>query len=185
MGTDHYWGENVWNNFSVSGDAAVGYSFPRATGTATLGGFVSSAHFDRNSDFYTMGHGGYFSPSFFFMAGPMVRFRTERSHTWALDVQASTGYLYYETDSSPVYPRDDSPEKYPGDRFSGLGYSGSLRALKLLTPHWAAGAYAGMDKSSGYTRWSVGVSLSWFFQERKSLGILIPRYEALFEPVNR
>jgi tetratricopeptide (TPR) repeat protein len=185
VGADHYWGEGVWRNFSLSGDAAFGRSFPWKAGTVSAGAFLSAAHYDRNSDFYTLGHGGYFSPSVFVMTGPTLRFQTEPDRTWWLDAEASAGYLYYETESSPVYPRRDRPERYAGDRFSGLGYSGSLRAVKLLTPHWAVGVHVDLDKSSGYTRWSAGAGLTWFPAARSTLGRTPPRYDAFFRPPDR
>lgn len=185
VGADHYGGEDVWQNFAVTGDAAVGRSFSRKAGTLSLGGFLSAAHYDRNSDFYTLGHGGYFSPSVFVMAGPTVRFQTDVGKPWWLDAQASAGYLYYETEKSPVYPRKDRPERYGEDRFSGLGYSGSFKAARLVAPQWAVGVHVDVDKSSDYTRWSAGAALTWFFDAHTTLGRITPRYDAFFHPVNR
>lgn len=182
VGADHYRGHNVWRNFSVTGDAAVGRSFSYRSGTFSLGGFVNGSHFDRNSDFYTYGHGGYFSPSFFMMTGPTVRYRSDPGGLWWLDMKASAGYLYYETEASPIYPKSATNEKYSGDRFSGLGYSGSFRAIRLLTPHWAFGIHVDMDKSSDYTRWAGGVGVTWFFEKRASLGRVPPNYDAFFQP---
>jgi len=73
-------------------------------------------------------------------------------------------------------------EKYSGDRFSGLGYSGSFRAVRLLSPHWALGVHADMDKSSDYTRWAVGVGLTWFFEKHDSLGRVTPYEDTFFQP---
>jgi len=182
VGADHYWGHKVWRNFSVTGDAALGRSVPFRSGTLSLGGFLSASHFDRNSDFYTYGHGGYFSPSFFFMTGPTVRYRSDPRNPWWLDIKASAGYLSYETTASPIYPRNAMNEKYSGDRFSGLGYSGSFRAVRLLSPHWALGVHADMDKSSDYTRWAVGVGLTWFFEKHDSLGRVTPYEDTFFQP---
>ncbi len=185
VGADHYHGENVWRNSSVSGDVAVGQSYPWKAGTVSVGAFFAAAHYDRNTDFYTLGHGGYFSPSLFVMAGPTVRYRTDPDKPWWLDAQASAGYLYYKTDSSPVYPRHDGHEKYPEDRYSGLGYSGSFKAVRLLKPHWAVGVHLDVDKSSDYTRWSAGAAITWFFDARSTLGHTVPRYDLFFEPPKR
>ncbi len=182
VGADQYRGQNVWRNFSLTGDAALGRSFSYRSGTASLGGFLTASHFDRNSDFYTYGHGGYFSPSFFFMTGPIVRYRSDPGGTWWLDMKASAGYLSYETEASPIYPRNTGEGKYSGDRFSGLGYSGSFKAVRLITPHWAFGVHVDMDKSSDYTRWAVGLGLTWFFEKHGSLGRVTPQYDAFFEP---
>lgn len=177
LGADHYWGKDVWPNFSISGDAALGSTFTHPSGTLSIGGFISATHYDRNSDFYTLGHGGYFSPSIFFMAGPTVRFLKEKHPMWRLDVETAAGYLYFENDSSPVYPRDDRPERYSGDRYSGPGWSGSLRAMRFLAPRWVVGAYVDADKTSDYTRWSTRVSLTWFFEERAGFGHVAPWFD--------
>lgn len=185
LGADHYRGKGVWENFAVSGDAAMGQSFSQTAGTVSLGGFVTAAHYERNSDFYTLGHGGYFSPSFFVMAGPTLRFRTHEGKPWWLDIQASAGYLNYQTEKSPVYPRKDRPERYAGERFSGLGYSGSFKAVRFIAPQWAVGVHLDVDKSSDYTRWSAGAALTWFFDAHTSLGRTTPRYDAFFHPADR
>lgn len=185
FGADHYWGHNVWKNSSVTGDVALGRSFPLQSGTLSFGGFLTGAHFDRNSDFYTYGHGGYFSPSFFFMMGPTVRYRSAPCGPWWLDMKASAGYLYYETEASPMYPKSSTNERYSADRFSGLGYSGSIRAVRLLSPHWAVGVHVDMDKSSDYTRWATGVGLTWFFEKHDSLGRITPHYDTFFQPSPR
>ncbi|MEJ5347751.1 MAG: cellulose synthase subunit BcsC-related outer membrane protein [Desulfosoma sp.] len=185
VGADYYHGEEVWRNFSVSSDVAAGQSYPWKAGTVSVGAFLAAGHYDRNVDFYTLGHGGYFSPSGFIMAGPTVRYRTDPDKPWWLDTQASAGYLYYKTDSSPVYPRRDRPEKYSADRFSGLGYSGSFKAVRLLKPHWAIGMHLDVDRSSDYTRWSAGAAITWFFDGRSTLGHTVPRYDLFFEAPKR
>ncbi|MDY6908581.1 MAG: cellulose synthase subunit BcsC-related outer membrane protein [Thermodesulfobacteriota bacterium] len=185
VGADHYRGEELWRNFSVSGDVAVGQIYHWKAGTVSVGAFLAATHYDRNSDFYTLGHGGYFSPSIFVMAGPTVRYRTDPDKPWWLDAQASAGYLYYKTDSSPVYPRHDRPEKYSEDRFSGLGYSGSFKSVRLLKPHWAVGMHLDVDKSSDYKRWSAGAAISWFFDARSTLGHTVPHYDVFFESPRR
>ncbi|ROQ89899.1 cellulose synthase subunit BcsC-related outer membrane protein [Desulfosoma caldarium] len=185
LGADHYGGKGVWQNFAVTGDASMGRNFSKKAGVVSLGGFVSAARYDRNSDFYTLGHGGYFSPSVFVMAGPTARFQTHEDQPWWLNVQASAGYLYYKTEKSPVYPRKDRPERYAEDRFSGLGYSGSFKVARLVAPRWAVGVHMDVDKSSGYTRWSAGAALTWFFKAHTTLGRTTHRYDAFFHAADR
>lgn len=182
FGADYYWGDDVWRNFSLLANVALGKSFSWEAGTFSVGAFLTATHYDRNSDFYTLGHGGYFSPSVFLMTGPTFRFRTEPGKDWWVDAEASAGYLYYETDSSPLYPEYGSLDRYDGEHFSGAGYSGGLRAVRLITSHLALGMNAEVNKSSAYTRWSVGAGLTWFIDAQTVLGQRAPHYDALFNP---
>ncbi len=181
-GFDAYMGERVWDNQSVHLDAAVGRTWWQGEDELSAGLFATARHFRRNSDFHTFGHGGYYSPELMTMVGPFVRYRTALCRNGWLDIQASTGWLHQRLDRSPFYPLFSgdttgfTPEaaaetngEYAADTDNKIGFSLKLQGMRLLTPHVAAGGFAGLDNSSDATEWMVGAGLQIFFEPQHRL----------------
>jgi thioredoxin-like negative regulator of GroEL len=195
-GYDYLWGEDVWSNQSVFGTASFGKTIPWGPGDLSAGLFATVKHFQRNADFFTYGHGGYFSPEFFFMTGPTLRYKTTPCATCSIDARASAGYMYYETKDSPHYPRfddnlsalngsarDDATGSYSGENKSRLGFSGKIRGVKLFGNHWLGSAFVGFNNASSYNEWRAGVSLQYFFDSITNVGEF--RHFLLREPEDR
>ena len=183
LGYDHYWGENVVENDSVEGSVSIGRTFKVNPGDLSTGLFLTARHFDRNSDFYTFGHGGYFSPEFFIIAGPFLRFLTSREKDYLVDGSISTGYMQYQThDNTPHYPLGEadgaslSPQaardyrgSYEGEDKSGLAVNLNLKAFKLINGYLAVGGDFGINTGSNYTQWYGGLALNFYFKKRKQI----------------
>jgi hypothetical protein len=102
-GFDYYMGDSVWDNQAVHIDTAVGQTLLFDRDEFSYGLFLTAQHFRRNSDFYTYGHGGYYSPDLMTMVGPFVHYRTALCREYWFDVHASAGWLHQRLDSSPFY----------------------------------------------------------------------------------
>jgi hypothetical protein len=176
-GYDYYMGDSVWDNHAVHIDAAVGRTLLFDRDEISYGLFFSAQHFRRNSDFYTYGHGGYYSPELMTMAGPFVRYRTAVCRGYWLDVQASAGWLHQHLDRSPFYPLFDgdtaglTPEaaadadgEYDSDTDDKIGFNLRLQGMKQITSHLAAGGFASVNNSADYTEWTAGVGIQIFFE---------------------
>jgi Flp pilus assembly protein TadD len=176
LGFNAYRGENTWDNESYHLDAAVGRTHRIDQDELSYGLFFTAQHYRRNSDFFTYGHGGYYSPELMTMAGPFIRYRTALCRDYWFDVQASAGWLHQRLDSSPVYPLFDgdttgfTPEAaadarsdYDSDTDNKIGISLRLQGMKLITPHIAAGGFAGFDNSADHTEWTLGAGIQIFF----------------------
>ena len=125
-----------------------------------------------NSDYFTYGHGGYFSPKFLLVTGPFVRFQTKTCSTYFYDISIGSGALYYKTKDSPHYPF--SPEiggKYRGREFFGLGYKMKFLLRKLITPHFEAKFDSQINKSANYTEYFIGINLNYFIEPHYRLYI--------------
>jgi len=181
-GYDYYTGDSVWDNQAVHLDAAVGRTLLLDGDEFSYGLFFSAQHFRRNSDFYTYGHGGYYSPELMTMVGPFVRYRTAVCRDYWLDLQASAGWLHQRRDGSPFYPLFDrgtagfSPEaaadangEYESDTDNKIGFDLRLQGMKQLTPHLAAGGFAALNQSADYTEWSAGIGIQVFFEPQNLL----------------
>jgi thioredoxin-like negative regulator of GroEL len=195
-GYDYLWGENVWSNQSVFGNASFGKFFPWGPGDLSAGWFATVKHYQRNTNFFTFGHGGYFSPEVFFITGPTLRYRTTPCATYSIDAQGSAGYMYYRTKDSPHYPlfndnlsalsgsaQGDATGAYSGENVSRLGLSGKVRGVKLFGNHWLGSAYLGFNNASSYNEWRTGVSLQYFFDSITNAGEF--RHFLLREPEDR
>ena len=175
-GFDYYMGESVWDNQAVRLDTAVGQTLLFDRDELSYGVFATVQHFRRNSDFYTYGHGGYYSPELMTMVGPFVRYRTAVCRDYWFDVQASAGWLHQRLDSSPFYPLFDGDTAgftpaaaadvngtYDSDTDNKLGFNIQVQGMKLITPHLAAGGFASVNNSADYTEWTAGIGIQIFF----------------------
>jgi thioredoxin-like negative regulator of GroEL len=195
-GYDYLWGQNVWSNQAVFGNASFGKTFPWGPGDLSAGLFATAKHFQHNTSFFTYGHGGYFSPDFFFMTGPTLRYITTPCATYSIDARASAGYMYYKTKDSPHYPlfdenlsalngpaRADATGSYSGDKVSRLGFSGKIRAVKLFGNRWIGSTFLSFNNAASYNEWRTGVSLQYFFDSIANAGEF--RHFLLREPEDR
>jgi tetratricopeptide (TPR) repeat protein len=174
----HYlWGKAVWSNQSVFGTVSLGRTWRLWPGELSLGGFAHAKHFQRNTNFFTYGHGGYFSPEVFFMIGPTLRFKTHPCLTDGIDARVSAGYLYYTTQEAPHYPlfddrldslneaaRNDATGSYRGETQSKLGLDGRIRVKKLFLNRIIGSAYGAINTTSGYSEWQFGITVEYFFE---------------------
>jgi Flp pilus assembly protein TadD len=176
-GFDYYMGDSVWDNQAVHLDTAVGQTLLFDRDELSYGLFATAQHFRRNSDFYTYGHGGYYSPELMTMIGPFVRYRTAVCRGYWFDVHASAGWLHQRLDSSPFYPlfdgdtagftpaaAADASGEYDSDTDNKLGFNLQLQGMKLITPYLAAGGFASVNNSADYTEWTAGIGIQIFFE---------------------
>jgi tetratricopeptide (TPR) repeat protein len=176
LGYNFYDGYNVWDNDSYHLDIAVGRTLSRNRDEIAYGLFFSGQHYRRNSDFFTFGHGGYYSPEVMTMAGPFFRYRSALCRDYWFDFQAAVGWLHQELDGSPFYPRFDGDitglnpvaaanaiGDYDSKTKNELGYSFHLQGMKLLNHRLAAGGFLTLEKNTDYTQWQIGVGMQFFF----------------------
>lgn len=167
-GYDYYWGKNVKGNNAVYGTVSTGRTFTGKDLDLSLGLFFTTQHFERNSNFFTFGHGGYFSPDIFIMTGPTIRIETKPYKSYYLNAEAAAGYLYFRTEDSPFLPLEDkgSEGRFSGEDTSRIGFDLNIEALKLVTPHVALGAFGDINRSADYTEWSAGLTLRYYLSSR-------------------
>ena len=185
-GWDYYWGENVWENQAVSGTVSFGKTFPQeilgSPVDVSAGLFASARHFERNTNFFTPGHGGYFSPQEFFMIGPTLRLTSQPCRTFFVCLEGAVGYQYHRSEESPFFPKgpktdpryagltqylagsSDPNGHYAEDDYSGLGGGIRLKGVKLLTSHLALSGFAAYNNASDYNEWIVGIGLDLYFE---------------------
>lgn len=170
-GYDYYWGENVEENQSWTMNTSVGGNFDNLT----AGLSATVMHYDKNSDYHTFGHGGYFSPELFLTAGPFVDY-TLREEGYYIKGRLYAGYSHQETAAADRYveldehlqglrqaAQDDLAIEYASDEKSEFAFSGGISGMKYLTDRWALGGFGDFSVSEDSWEWSAGLMLSYAF----------------------
>lgn len=101
-------GQGVEDNSRV--ELGAGGSFAllrRPDETVTVGMDLVYFAYDQNLRFFTLGHGGYFSPQDYTALNIPVEWRA-RSGDWRWRLGGSLGYAVWSEDSSPVFPSNPS-----------------------------------------------------------------------------
>ena len=179
-----YRGESVEQNSSLTASISGGYTaqwteFERSTGL-----FLFARGFRRNSNFYTYGHGGYYSPAQQIIAGPFFRLVTLAATDYWLEASCSAGLNYRKTDDAPRYaelgtinigPGDPGWQEligeYGGESETGLGLDAQVRGLLPLASGWFIGGEASINNVADFTQWQLAVALRYRFGEGMGLGL--------------
>ena len=176
-------GRNVVNNsrFEVGGGAY--YKMVQdADMEFTTGVSVTALGYKRNLRYFTLGHGGYFSPqSYFSLALPLEL--TGRSGRMAYKLDGSIGIQTFRENSAAYFPGDATLQSnwetvatansvaaptgvtykafYPSQSKSGLGFRLGGEAEYQFAPQWTVGGKVAMDNASSYTQTSGIVYLKY------------------------
>lgn len=109
IGFDLYRDENVADNTAWTVDPALGET--RGIGKKwelSYGVYGSYQHFERNSNFFTFGHGGYCSTDHMISTGPLVRIESRPCLDFYVDIQISEGWMWEQTADTAFYPEKNS-----------------------------------------------------------------------------
>jgi len=180
IGFDVYRGENVTDNTAWTVDLAFGQT--RELGKKwelTYGVYGSYQHFEHNSNFFTFGHGGYYSPDHMISTGPLVRIKSRPCLDFYIDIQVSGGWMWEQTADAPFYPekkpisglspagQEEYNGTYQGNNDSGPTALIQFEAWKLLTHKLAMGAHAKMNLTTEFNEWQIGLHLKYYFKNQK------------------
>jgi Tfp pilus assembly protein PilF len=161
-------GEGVAENSRI--EAGAGFQTPiwrGATDELVTGLDLVYFAYDKNLRFFTLGHGGYFSPQSFISANIPVDYRG-RSGNFSYRLGATLGLTTFTEDRTAVFPNDTSLQGqlegqaagnadinafYPGQTKTGL--TGGLRAdiEYMVTPQLRIGGALRFDQAAD---WSEG-----------------------------
>lgn len=163
-GYDYYWGKRVWDNQSMFASAAMGRTFVASGFDASPGMLVLAKRFRRNSNFFTLGHGGYYSPQEFYMAGPFVSIKTRDCKSYSASAELAVNYYQADQDDSPAYPLDNGRgETHKGDKTSGVGYSIKLGGRRFITSDISLSGRAEYGRTADYHETLAGIYIKHTF----------------------
>lgn len=169
-------GKNVVNNsrFEIGGGAY--YKLIQDSDLElTAGVSVTALGYKRNLRYFTLGHGGYFSPQrYFSIALPLEV--SGRSGKVSYRVDGSIGIQNFRENSAAYYPGDAVQQAnwetvatanavaaptsvtwrsfYPSQSKTGLGFRLGGEAEYQFAPQWSVGGKVSIDNASDYTQTS-------------------------------
>ena len=146
----------------------------------TAGAAVNYQAFDENLGYFTLGHGGYFSPQSFVSLSLPVR-ADWHAGAWRISGQASPGVQSYHQDAADVYPtrpalqaqldalkaqNPDVRAGYDSVSRSGLAFAGKVEAWYDLTPSTAIGGDVSMTTFGDFDEYLMTLRLKQTFGAR-------------------
>jgi cellulose synthase operon protein C len=163
-------GENVETNNHLSLAISLNRQIENPNFTfLTVGPAFSFEHYAQNQDFFTFGHGGYFSPNYVAQGAVALRFLTKEARSYLLKGEVLAGLQTYEQDSAPIFPLNNSVASYPGSTASTFIATARIAGLFLLTPQWAVGGSVDYSKTANYSEFTAAAFLRFFFEPRVGL----------------
>ncbi len=154
-------GVNVANNWSV--DASLGAYWRLARngqGALTLGLNGTGMHYDRNLSFFSLGHGGYFSPQLFALGSVPLSWFDRRGHV-EYGIDASAGLQYFRADAAPFYPLQSFAPRpaYDAQERMGPNYNVSLHLDYRPAARWYVRFYASANNARDYATQTFGITI--------------------------
>ncbi len=171
---NRYDGRNVPKNAGYEVNVGA-YVRPYRTDEAQLqiGANLNHQHYDNNQNFFSLGHGGYFSPQEFTSISLPVSYTVKRGR-WRLELEGAPGYQTYTESPAPYFPVnpalqatlaglaavDDTIEAvYPALTKDGFGGSGRATVAYRVAPGAEAGGEARINTFGDYTESRFGLFL--------------------------
>ncbi|WP_191486069.1 cellulose biosynthesis protein BcsC [Pseudomonas sp. FEN] len=141
----------------------------------TLGLSGSALSYANNQDFYTYGHGGYFSPQTFFALGVPISW-SQRTERFTYRIKGSVGVQHIGQDSAEVFPTSSDStlqarataaglSGYGSENKTGIGYSLNAAGEYKFGSNFFLGGTLGMDNASDYRQLSGGLYLRYTFED--------------------
>jgi hypothetical protein len=100
----HLVGEQVRSNREIEGNIG-GYLriYHTTSTTVTAGANLNYQSYDNDQNYFSFGHGGYFSPQSFVSVAFPIHYKMDHGK-WQLGVDLAPGFQSYQEDEAPVYP---------------------------------------------------------------------------------
>ena len=157
------------NSRSELGSGVYWYLQNATDSKLTVGLSMTGISYANNQDYFTYGHGGYFSPQTFFALGVPVTW-AQRTGRLTYQVKGSVGVQHFEQDSADYFPNDKALQaasglRYEGQNKTGIGYSVAAAAEYKVASNFLLGANLGLDNAHDYQQLSGALSLRYQFED--------------------
>jgi hypothetical protein len=131
-------------------------------------------HYDRNLNFFSIGHGGYFSPQRYLLGAVPVSWY-ERRDRLEYEVAGSAGLQSIQQDGAPFDPtRSDSLESpYDPDTRRGANYNLAFRLAYHVAPRVYLEGFAGANNARDFASRTFQIRLN-VFLSRVPTGTHLP-----------
>ncbi len=168
-GDQYLSGVHVQSNHRVEGDAGAYWRVKEVPdqGDLTVGANFFGMHYTHNSNFFTYGHGGYFSPQAYYLANVPFTFQGRYGYNVHYSVAAAFGVEAFQQDSAPFFPLDTALEvkssnaSYQAQTVVSGNYDFHGEMAYHLTDHWFAGGFLSLNNTRDYNNQVVGFFVRW------------------------
>jgi hypothetical protein len=156
-------GENVASNTIASAGISASRSINReGFSYLVTGPFYQFQSYDRNTNFFTPGHGGYFSPQAFHRAGWSANVQTDPLKSWIVKADLAVAHETVEEDAALTNPLLPAPQPLVGGSEStGVAGALDLAIARRVKSDLVVSANLSAIASQAYEDVRVGVALTW------------------------
>ena len=153
-------GHSVADNDHFGTWAYLGYKlYPNGFKYLTVGPAYRFEHYDENRRFFTLGHGGYFSPDTFHRLGAEVNFQTDEGKQFIVKGRASLGYQRTTEDKAFAFPLSNTGPLFTGATNNGAAFDSQLSGVYRITPWLQLGAFLNFTQSPDFDDIGGGLML--------------------------
>ncbi|WP_055127913.1 cellulose biosynthesis protein BcsC [Pseudomonas mediterranea] len=144
----------------------------------TVGLSATALGYENNQDFFTYGHGGYFSPQSYFALGVPVTWQ-QRTERFTYQVKSSVGIQHFQQDGADFFPNDSDRQaandsRYAGQSKTGVGYSLAAAGEYKFGSRFFLGATIGVDNASDYQQFNGGLYARYMFEDMTGSPMALP-----------
>ncbi len=163
-------GTNTERNSRLSLTGSVSRVFkPRGFEYISIGPAVSYEQYDNNQNFFTYGHGGYFSPEYIIQGIIEAQFLTKEGQNFLLSGAIGAGAQQNEQAGADVLPLDPDGRVYEGtDSTTGI-FLARAEAGVLVTPYFMLGSKLSYAVTADYDEGFASIYGRFFFEPRAGL----------------
>jgi hypothetical protein len=171
LGFQHLTGESVQTNRRIDGTLGTYWQLAsNSAGSLKAGVNLFAMHYAKNLRFFTMGHGGYFSPQRFFLFNVPVNW-SGKANRLQYVVGTSIGSQSFTEEASPFYPMDPLVQGkagpfYPKLSSSGINYNIDFRTAYQVAENWFLVGFLNINNARFYSQQSAGISIKYSFRPR-------------------
>lgn len=162
-------GHNVESNSRAElGGGVYWYLQNTEDSKLTLGLSATGMSFENNQNFFTYGHGGYFSPQSYFALGVPVAW-SQRTERLSYQVKGSVGVQYSHQAGADYFPGDKelqaaNDQRYSSQSKAGVGYSLAAAGEYKFGSNFFLGANLGLDNAQDYQQITGAMYLRYMFE---------------------
>jgi hypothetical protein len=157
----------VANNWNAEASAGAYWSISTGGPTSlSLGVAGTAMHYDKNLSFFSLGHGGYFSPQRFLQGSVPLSWSVRHSRVF-YEMQAAPGFQYFTADAAPFFPIGIgsapavslAPQMYEDQHRRGATYNVTARLEYRIAPHWHVSAFGAANNNRDFDARTIGIAL--------------------------
>lgn len=171
LGFQHITGESVETNRRIDGTLGTYWRLVYTPAGSLNGGVnLFAMHYAKNLRYFTVGHGGYFSPQRFLLFNVPVTW-TGKAKRLEYVIGTSIGSQSFTENASPYFPVDPlmqgaTGQYYPSLSSSGINYNVDFRAAYQVAENWFLVGFLNVNNARFYSQQSAGVSIRYSFRPR-------------------